>query len=284
MIVQITMARDELVFIKELLPIWQKFSDGFVFCLDSTTDGTKEYLESVKEKFNILEIIENQQTDNDMMVETDIRQKLFDTAMKYSNKIICLDADEYLDGTINKKQLENILDSEKEVVYHLQWIQYTSKNTIRTDGPWKINFKDRIGSYDGPAKFNWAQMHSSHLPLLNNQKTIDSQYLFIAHLQWLSKIHVAVKQYYWKTVDHVNNTKYNIYVAGTAAYDASVNDFNWEYSNFPYELKINEKIFDKIDILQNYKYKEIKRLHNLHQIPDLNDWGYNILNLDKNLK
>jgi len=284
MIVQITMARDELVLIKELLPIWQKFSDGFVFCLDSTTDGTKQYLESVKEKFNILEIIENQQTDNEMMVETDIRQKLFDTAMKYSNKIICLDADEYLDGTINKEQLENILDSEKKVVYHLQWIQYTSKNTIRTDGPWKINFKDRIGSYDGPAKFNWAQMHSSHLPLLNNQKTIDSQYLFIAHLQWLSKIHVAVKQYYWKTVDHVNNTKYNIYVAGTAAYDASVNDFNWEYSNFPYELKINEKIFDKIHILQNYKYKEIKRLHNLHQIPDLNDWGYNILNLDKNLK
>ena len=48
MIVQITMARDELVLIKELLPIWQKFSDGFVFCLDSTTDGTKQYLESVK--------------------------------------------------------------------------------------------------------------------------------------------------------------------------------------------------------------------------------------------
>ena len=170
------MARDELVLIKELLPIWQKFSDGFVFCLDSTTDGTKEYLESVKEKFNILEIIENQQTDNEMMVETEIRQKLFDTAMKYSNKIICLDADEYLDGTINKEELENILDSEKKVVYHLQWIQYTSKNTIRTDGPWKINFKDRIGSYDGPAKFNWAQMHSSHLPLLNNQKTL--VYLF----------------------------------------------------------------------------------------------------------
>lgn len=278
------MARDELVLIKELLPIWQKFSDGFVFCLDSTTDGTKEYLESVKEKFNILEIIENQQTDNDMPVETDIRQKLFDTAIKYSNKIICLDADEYLDGTIDKQQLENLLDSEKGVVYHLQWIQYTSKNTVRTDGPWKINFKDRIGSYDGPAKFDWAQMHSSHLPLLNNQKYINSEYLFIAHLQWLSKIHVAVKQYYWKTVDYVNNAKYNIYVAGTAAYDASVNDFNWENSPFSHDLKVDPDIFNKNNILESYKYKEIKRLSKIHNIPNLNDWGLDIFNLDKNLK
>ena len=281
MMVQITMARDEMVLIKELLPIWKKFADGFVFCLDSTTDGTKEYLESVKEKYNILEIIENQQSDNNLPIETDIRQRLFDTAMKYSNKIICLDADEYLDGTINKQQLESLLDSEKGVVYHLQWIQYTSKNSIRTDGPWKVNFKDRIGSYNGPAKFDWAQMHSSHLPLLNNQKAIHSDYLFVAHLQWLSKIHVAVKQYYWKTIDYVNNKKYNVHVAGTAAYDASVNNFEWENQKFSHQLKVDENVFNKINIVENYKYKEIKRLNALHEIPNLNDWGLNLLNLDK---
>jgi hypothetical protein len=282
MIVQITKARDEITLIKELLPLWRNYADGFVFLLDSTTDNTKEYLESVKDEFNILEILENQQSDNVLDIETDKRQKLFDTAMKYSNKIICLDADEYLDGTINKEQLENLLDNEKGVVYHLQWIQYTDKNSIRTDGPWKVNFKDRIGSYSGPAKFDWAQMHSSHLPLLNNQKAIHSQYLFIAHLQWLSKIHVATKQYYWKTIDYVNNKKYNVNVAGNHAYDASVNDFVWEKETFSFPLKANPNIFNKINILESYKYKEVKRLSEKHQIPNLNDWGLDLLNLEKN--
>lgn len=284
MIVQITKARDEITLIKELLPIWQKFADGFVFCLDTTTDQTREYLDSVREKYNILEIIEFNQSDDKLDVETDSRQMLFDAAMKYSNKIICLDADEYLDGTINKQQLESLLDSEKGVVYHLQWIQYTSKNSIRTDGPWKVNFKDRIGSYNGPAKFDWAQMHSSHLPLLNNQKVIHSDYLFIAHLQWLSKIHVAVKQYYWKTIDYVNNKKYNVHVAGTAAYDASVNDFNWESNWFSHSLKVDPEVFNKINILESYKYKEIKRLSEKHDVPNLNDWGLDILNLNKNFE
>jgi hypothetical protein len=281
MIVQITMARDEIVLIKELLPVWSKFSDGFVFCLDSNTDETKEYLESVKDKYNILEIIENQQSENNLPVETDVRQRLFDTAMKYSNKIICLDADEYLDGTITKQQLENLLDSEKDVVYHLQWIQYTGKNTIRTDGPWKVNFKDRIGSYNSSAKFEWAQMHSSHLPLLKNQKAINSQYLFIAHLQWLSKIHVATKQYFWKTIDYVNNKKYGIRTVGNAAYDASVNNFEWEESQFNVSLKIDYSIFDKINIFENYKYKKIKELSSTYNVPNLGDWGYNITELEK---
>lgn len=282
MIVQITRARDELVLIKELLPIWKKFADGFVFCLDTTTDGTKEYLESVKDQYNILGIIDHLQTDEKLDVETDSRQRLFDEAMKYSNKIICLDADEYLDGTITKQQLENLLDNEKGVVYHLQWVQYTGKNSIRVDGPWKMNFKDRIGCYNGNAKFDWAQMHSSHLPLINNQKAIHPDYLFIAHLQWLSKIHVAVKQYFWKTVDYVNNKKYNVSVAGTAAYDASVNNFEWEIQPFSHSMKISDEIFSKINMLDNYKYKEIKRLHELHSIPNLNDWGLDIINLDKN--
>lgn len=282
MMVQITIARDEIVLIKELLPVWQKFSDGFVFCLDSNTDGTKEYLESVKDKYNILEIIEHKQSDEYLSIETDTRQRLFDTARKYSDKIICLDADEYLDGTITKQQLENLLDSDKNVVYHLQWIQYTGKNKIRVDGPWKTNFKDRIGSYTGEAKFQWAQTHASHLPLLNNQKAIHPDYLFIAHLQWLSKIHVAVKQYFWKTMDYVNNKNYGIWVAGNSAYDASVNNFEWEEIPFQHSMKIDEDVFSKINILENFKYKESMRLREKYSIPNLGDWNLDLSNLDKN--
>lgn len=279
MMVQITMARDEIVLIKELLPIWQKFADGFVFCLDSTTDNTKEYLESVKEKYNILEIIENQRIDSSLSVETDIRQKLFDIALKYTNKIISLDADEYIDGLITKQQLENFLDSEKEVLCHLQWIQYTDKNHIRTDGPWKVNFKEFIGSYTGPAKFNWAQFHSNRLPLLNNQKALHPDYLFVSHLQWLSKKHVAVKQYYWKIMDHVNNKNFNINVVGNSAYDASVNNFNWEQTRFTHELKVDPEIYNKVSILDSYKFKEIKRLTEKYNVPNLGDWGYNLLEM-----
>ncbi len=42
MITQITMARNELTLIRELLPIWSQYTDGFVFMLDSCTDGTPD--------------------------------------------------------------------------------------------------------------------------------------------------------------------------------------------------------------------------------------------------
>ena len=44
MIVQITRTKNELFLIKELLPIWQRYADGFVFYDDHSTDGTFEYL------------------------------------------------------------------------------------------------------------------------------------------------------------------------------------------------------------------------------------------------
>jgi hypothetical protein len=78
--------------------------------------------------------------------------------LKYSHKIICLDADEYLDGPLTKQELEEILDNNIDTVFHLNWIQYTSLNTIRVDGPWKNNIKDRIGSYTGKPKFEKKQM------------------------------------------------------------------------------------------------------------------------------
>lgn len=270
MIVQISLVRNELPLIKELLPIWSKYTDGFVFCVDQNTDDTLSYLDSVKNEYNILEVIERTLEDDELSVETDVRQKLFDTARKYSNKIICLDADEYLDGQMTKDELEALLENSPDTVFHLQWIQYTSVNTVRIDGPWKDNIKDRIGTYIGDCKFSHAQNHSTHLPIPKNQVRIDTPQLFIAHLQWLNKDYVAIKQYYWKVFDYVNAKVHGISVVGNAAYDASVNDFNWEETIFEFPLKVSDMIFDQYDT--NYRLDYIRE----QDTPNLGDWGKHI--------
>ena len=131
MIVQITMIRDELFLIKEMMPHWQKHADAFVFMDDRSTDGTYEYLMENKEKFNILSVIPSNQTSSELYIESDSRQRLYDEALKHSGNILCLDADEYLDGNIQKAQLENILENNKDTIIYLRWIQYTGKNQIR---------------------------------------------------------------------------------------------------------------------------------------------------------
>ncbi len=272
------MARDESVLIKELLPVWKKYSDGFVFLLDSTTDDSKEYLLSVKDEYNILEILEYTQKEDELVVETNNRQKLLDTAKKYSDKIICLDADEYLDGNLKKEELETILNENPDTVFYLQWQQYVSKNELRIDGPWKINYKDRIGHYKTNHVFQYAQMHSTHLPICTKQLKFEQDDLFIAHLQWLSKSHVAIKQYFWKTIDYVNKLKFNVFTFSPSDYDNSVSNFKWDIEKTKWELKINENVFNKINIKNNYKYKKIIELTNKHNIPNLGDWGFNILN------
>ena len=282
MIIQITMVKNELSLLKEILPIWKStYSDGFVFMLDGCTDGTSEYLYSVKDQFNILEILEKDQDNSKLWFETDIRGLLFETARKYSNKIICLDADEYLDGPMSKEELETILDKSPDTVFHLRWVQYTSVNTIRIDGPWLNNYKDRIGNYSKPCNFQQAQMHSTHLPIPEKQLMLDPNQLFIAHLQWIDKTFVAIKQYFWKVTDYVNNKNYNIEVAGNAAYDASVNDFNWSEEYTFNLLKINPTVFEKTSIYGNYRLTYIKEQTKLHNIPDLGSWGYDFMSMDE---
>jgi len=282
MIVQISIVRDELPLIKELLPIWSKYSDGFIFYLDTCTDGTLQYLTSVSKKYNILEIINKNRNPDVLDFETDLRQRLFDAGRKFSDKIICLDADEYLDGEITKDELIEILESEEDVLFHLKWIQYTSCNTIRIDGPWKENYKDRIGRYTNPIKFNEKiQNHSTHLPIPNKQKIIDPNKLFISHLQWVDKTHVSIKQYYWKVVDYVSNIKFGAKIVGAEAYDASVNNFNWEEEYFNYPLKISPFILEK-NALLNYRLEKIKELTTEYNIPNLGDWNLDIVNLEKN--
>ena len=278
MIIQISMVRNELPLIKQLLPIWKKYTDGFVFMLDSNTDDSEEYLRSVSEEYNILEILVNVRKENEVTLETDIRQRLFECGLKYSDKIICLDADEYIDGVGTKESLERLLDQNPNTRFHLQWNQYTSCNTIRVDGPWKHNFKDRIGVYKNKCEYNKSQNHSHHLPPTEKDIVIDSEDLFISHLQWVNKKYAAIKQYYWKIYDYVNNFKYGIEVAGNSAYDSSVNNFEWEEEYFFYPMKISPFIFEKDLMESNYRLDYIKSNIEKYNIPNLGDWGLDILN------
>ena len=283
MIVQITMARNERVLIEELLPTWKQYADGFVFLLDKNTDNTKEYLDSVKNQYNILEVLEVHEPESKLPIETDKRQLLFDTGRKYSNKIICLDADEYLDGEMSKDELSLLLEHNPDTLFLLEWIQYTSVNTIRVDGPWKYNLKDRVGSYNTDAKFSWAQMHSQHLPNSARQMVLPKEQLFVAHLQWLNKTYVAIKQYYWKVEDYITDTIHNVAVAGNSAYDASVNDFNWEEEYTFTPLKIKPWLFDTMATYNNYRVSVIKERIQKYNIPDLGSWGYDFASMDETL-
>ena len=276
MIVQITLTRNELFLIKEMLPLWQRYADAFLFMVDRSDDGTVEFLNENKEKYNILSVLTTDVTDAAPPIESEIRQRLFDEALKYSGNIICLDTDEYLDGTLTKDQLEIILNANPDTLVHSQWIQYTGKNEVRIDGPWGFNFKDRIGSYRKPTKFKTAQMHSEHLPVPEKQGSIEIPKLFIAHLQWLDKRAVAIKQYYWKIVDYVNRTQFGVDTVPASAYDASVNDFNWKYKSFDFPLKVRYDVYQNQPLETNYKYNFIKKSVKQFNIPNLNDWGMGI--------
>lgn len=276
MIIQITLTKNELFLLKEMMPHWQKYADAFVFMDDNSTDGTYEYLNENKDKFNILSVLRTGTNDKQLTVESNIRQQLFDEAFKHSGNIVCLDTDEYLDGTMSKEELEAVLNNNKDTLFHAQWIQYTGKNQIRVDGPWGHNLKDRIGSYQDKPQFKSAQMHSEHLPVPLKQAIIPAPSIFIAHLQWLDKKAVAIKQYFWKITDYVNKIKFNANTIPASAYDASVNNFNWQYADIAFPLKVDPAVYNKQDIADNYKYQFIKEKVKQYNIPNLNDWGMGI--------
>lgn len=280
MIVQITMTRDEGFLINELLPVWKKYTDGFVFLVDSeTTDNTREILKEKQKEYNILEVIEmDKYKAIPSQLENTLRQTLFDTARKYSNKIICLDTDEYLDGLATKEQLENILDNNQDTLFYLQWMQYTSKNQRRIDMFWKDVFHDRIGSYAPTAKpqFGIGFSHTSHLPGASRAVRIDPKQLFVAHLQWLDKRWVGIKQYYWKIWDYVNHLEHGVHIIPSTDYDASVNNFQWTYENIDIPLKIREDIYKIQDVKTNFKLNYTVKMTKKYNIPNLGDWGMGI--------
>lgn len=280
MIIQVTLTRDEGFLINELLPVWKKYADGFVFLVDSeTSDNTREILKERQGEYNILEVIEMDKYKlNPNELETTLRQTLFDTASKYSSKIICLDTDEYLDGSATKEQLEAILDNNPDTLFYLQWIQYTSKTKRRVDMFWKDVFHDRIGSYNTNSKPKYGEgfSHTSHLPGATNARRIDPNQLFVAHLQWLDKRWVGIKQYYWKVWDYVNNHNHGVHTISSTDYDASVNNFAWEYEYFEPCLKIREDIYKVQNVKDNYKLNYIVEATRKYNIPNLGDWNMGI--------
>ena len=276
MIVQMTMTRDELFIIKGMLPLWKKYADGFVFLVDTSTDGTYDFLQENKEKYNILSVLKTEKVSTKLNIESDERQRLYDEALKFSGKIICLDSDEYLDGAMSKEQLEGLLDEHQDTMFYLSWIQYTGKNTIRVDGKWGNHLSDRLGSFSYRHIYRNLQMHSEHIPTPQKCVTILQKHLFVAHIQWLDKKSVAVKQYYWKVFDFINNMKYNANVIDYRAYDGSVADFKWTEVQAPLELKVNSEIYNSQNPFDTYKYRFIRENVDQFNIPNLNDWGMEI--------
>ena len=278
MIIQMTKTRNEAFLIKEMLPIWQKYADGFIFISNGSTDDTVEYLSrpDVKEKYNIIEVLETNKNVDMQEYETNGRQKLFNAAIKYSSKIICMDTDEYLDGNITKKQLEDALDLHQDTALMCQWMQYTSKDKRRVDSFWRTVFHDRIGNFKEGALFNKACSHSSHIPTVTKSLKVDAKHLFIAHIQWLDKRWVGIKQYYWKVWDYVNKKEHNINTINVGAYDVSVNNFKWVYEQIDTPLKIREDIFSTQDVKENYKLQYIVEQTKKYNIPNLGDWGMGI--------
>lgn len=262
-----------------MLPLWKRYADGFVFLTDACDDGTDEFLNDNAAKYNILGILNSNRDSNKLDIESDDRQRLFDNGLRHSSKLICLDSDEYLDGHMTKEELEGILDQHPDHLLELLWIQYTSQDEVRVDGPWGSAWSpDRVGSYTQRVLFPTAQMHSQHMPYGSNRKgiRIPPPHLFISHLQWIDKKAVATKQYYWKVVDYVNRTRFNAKTIDVKEYDVSVNNFQWQCVKFPFPLKVKPTIYQDQDITKNYKYQFIKESVTKYSIPNLNDWGMGI--------
>ena len=276
-IVQMTMTRDELFLLEDLIPIWTEHADGFVFLLDNCTDGTYEFLMDNKEKYNILSVLTTGLKDEDHRQENSMRQTLFNEARKFTGKITCLDTDEYFDGQLSKDDLHIFMDHHPNVATFLKWIQYTDTNEVRSDGPWLGAAQDRFCNYTVPIEFMDKQRHAEHIPRSGLQtQHLEIPGLWISHLQWLDVPTVAVKQYYWKVTDYVTNLLTGVDIVECKAYDESVNDFNWTTVDVPYPLKISPDIYKKVKLEETYKYKEIKKLIKQYDVPNLGDWGMSI--------
>ena len=281
MIVQITITGgNELFLLKEMLPIWKKYADAFVFMVDRSTDGTYEFLLENASKYNILSVMQTSSKLGEIeFFESTTRQRMFDEAFKYTGKIICLDSDEYFDGNMTKEQLNELLENNKDTLIYTQWIQYTGKNEIRVDGKWQSHPVDRIASYSKRTIYNTAQTHASHLPMTDKYGSIPVPNLFVSHLSWMmAKKSLAIKQYHYKIWDYVNKLIHKVDIVDPIEYDKSVNNFNWTCVPFPFDIKVPLNIYQDRDnnIENTHAYKYIKESVKKYNIPNLNDWGFGL--------
>jgi hypothetical protein len=279
-IVQISMIKNELHLLKHMLPIWKKYADGFVFMDDQSTDGSYEFLIENASKYNILAVLRTHTNPGEIdFFESTTRQRMFDEAFKYTGKIICLDADEYLDGNVTKEQLNELLENNKDTLFYCKWIQYTKKNEIRVDGKWEMHPVDRIGSYSKRAVYKNKQTHGEHVPTPDRYGSIDVPHLFVSHLSWLAdRRAIAIKQYHYKVWDYVNKLLHKVDIIDPVEYDSSVNNFNWTCVPFPFELRVPENIYAERDknVENTNAYRYIKENVKKYSIPNLNDWGFGI--------
>lgn len=280
MIVQMSHIKNELDILEPMFKVWQNYADAFVFMDDGSTDGTYEYLKDNASKYNILSVMRTSYKPNDIdFFESISRQQMFDEAIKYSGNIICLDADEYLDGTLCKKDLEAILEENKDTLFYSNWIQYTDTNQIRVDGKWNYHPVDRIGSYTKRELYEKKQTHGEHVPKPQKQLYFNYPSIFVSHLHWLAeKKSLAVKQYHYKVWDYVLHKEHGVDIVDPVEYDKSVNNFNWTCVDFPFELKVPRNIYEIRDknIEKRLSYKYIKENIKRHNVPNLNDWGFNL--------
>lgn len=280
MIIQISILRDEKVLLKEIIPLWKKYADGFVFFDDCSTDGTYEFLMKNQEKYNIIKIFRgnpNRLKSDIFTKEKELREPLFREAIKYSNKIITLDADEYLDGPLTKLELETILDNNPDTLIYFRWVQYTSCNTIRIDGPWKNNWKNKAGCFTKSYDYLNEYSHINQLPPTGKQISISDEKLFVAHLQWLDKTNVALKQYSYKVYDWIYENIHKIKTAGSDSYNNSVSNFDWEEEYFDCPLKIKKDIYEDRNIFENFRLNFIQNKTKQYNLPNMGDWGTGVL-------
>lgn len=275
-----TMIKNEIFLLEKMFKNWQKYADAFIFMDDGSSDGTYEYLKDNASKYNILSIMRTDPKPGEIdFFESSSRQKMFDEAIKYTGNIICLDADEYLDGNLEKKQLEIIMNENKDTLFYANWIQYTDKNKIRIDGKWAHHPVDRIGSYSKKEVYKKKQTHGEHIPTPKNKAYFNYPSIFVSHLSWLAeKKSLAIKQYHYKVWDYVNNLLHGVEIIDPAEYDRSVNNFNWTCVDFPFDLKVPTNIYENRDkdIENTFPFKYIRENVKKYNIPNLNDWGFDI--------
>ena len=279
-IIQVSLVKNELHLLKYMLPLWKKYADGFVFMDDKSTDGTYEFLLENAKKYNIIAVMRTEQQPNEVsFMESVARQPIFDEAFKHSNKIICLDADEYLDGTLTKTDLIRLLNDNPDTLFYSKWIQYTGKNEIRVDGKWKVHWADRFACYSSKAQYKPKQTHGEHLPVPSKQVYIDYPHLFVAHLAWMpSKRSIGIKQYHYKIWDYVNKLEHGVNIINPVEYDHSVNNFNWTCVAFPFPLQVPVDVYSERDksVENGDLYRYIKESIKKYNIPNMNDWGMGI--------
>ena len=87
---------------------------------------------------------------------------------------------------------------------------------------------------------------------------------------------MGIKQYFYKILDYVHNLKYNVDIVPSSAYDESVRNFEWSYSNFDFPLKVRTDLFTQNNVNDNNRLQFIKESIEKYNIPNLNDWGMGI--------